>query len=270
MPIRISDSPDSPGTMAISLEQFEQGRQNFKDHYSLYQAADPEQFGGQDFKILWSDLQTAVDDFASLYSIPLEEVALRFVHCYDPAPENALYLRVQLCRLGTTGITSYEKDVFALHTSDSAWYQLKEMSMMHTGNQETTDATYMNNFVYNETQGSTPVLLADGMSTFVQALVFPWENEILAMYNQNGQPDDAKIHFASTSYVDSNYQGMSAVTWPHGMVMYLENEEGPMLNNDTTALVMFSYKGCDMATTCPPQCNSYVEPLNPDMEQLKS
>ena len=74
----------------ITLNQFNTGRQDFQKHYCL--ASYNTNFGGQDFKIDYDDLESEVEDYASNKSIATDDVALRFVHCYDVS-NNILYLR---------------------------------------------------------------------------------------------------------------------------------------------------------------------------------
>ena len=102
-------------------------------------------------------------------------------------------------------------------------------------------------------------LNTDAGQTYARTVTFPWQNEILKMYVDNGAPQGASICFGACSYVKLS-DGTTSTIWPHGLVMYLKTSQGVAMLDDNTYIVMFENKGCDMGTLCPTYCNVYVAP----------
>ncbi|WP_276132381.1 hypothetical protein [Polluticoccus soli] len=266
MPVRIlKDESSDPASLAITKEKLEQGIRNFKKHYSLYPSGSQE--FSSDFSIPWNYLEQAVNDYQGQFpSVPVSEIAIRFVHCYNTATAS-LYLRMQICQMQATTITDYDNPVYQLLANGcESWYDVAENSIAATPSAACSfsDPVYLDSFEYTLEEGSTPQeLSADGGFTYVRTLTFPWEAEIYQMYQDNGAPtdppDNVRLHFCAASYTESE-PGADAVLWPHGLVLYLEVNDEKLLDNDST-VSMFSYKGCDMATLCPPRCNGYFAPV---------
>jgi hypothetical protein len=259
MPVKISSiASDDP--RVISLDEYQFGRDNFRMHY--YKAPDAEisEFGGQDFTVPWSDFYQAVYDFYTSNNINPEDVALRFVHCYDQSG-NCLFLRMQICTLGTPYNNPQGYQVFPLETTPCAWYELRNGAITITTDTTLKGVEYFDNMYYKADPGADEYQqLSDAVNTYVENLSYPWYTEIYQMYVDNNEPANADIHFASCSYtqpvMDPN------VTWPHGSVMYLSEGSHIYLDNEDY-IVVFSNKGCDDGTPCPPNCNVYVNPVLP-------
>lgn len=257
MPVQLSiEDQNSP--QIITLEEYHLGRLHFDTHYFHTAAALP--FGGQDFSVLWDDLNNAVNQFATNASVPLNTVALRFVHCYDVI-NNHLYLRLQICTLEPVPITRAGHDFYPLNTSVCDWYEIKQGSFMLTQNHLLEGVEYFEHFYYEiPGSGGTMQKLADGGGdTYVRNLVFPWEAEILQMYNDNNNPENAYINFGACSYVES-IPGTESVMWPHGLVMYLSDSSGHKMLDNENYISLFHNKGADYGTQCPPLCDGYLNP----------
>lgn len=258
MPVRIRIGDTSSDPRVISLEAYENGRANFDLHY--YYTMAQSSFGGQVIEIPWNDLQTAVDNFVSTAAVPENEVALRFVHCFDTATES-LYLRLQICQMvqSETPPPPGALMVYDIVTTNAVWYKIGEGTLTPAINQSLLGMEYLNNFYYKtEPQAAVMEQLTEGPDKYVKNLVLPWAQEVQLMYMENGSPENAGIHFAACSYTES--REYSNVLWPHGMVIYLSNSSGEaMLDNDTYVSI-FHNKGADMSTLCPPNCNVYIAP----------
>lgn len=263
MPVRIDNSAD-PASFAVSADKLQQGIDHFKHHYFLTSGS--AEFSS-DFSIPWNYLEGAVQDYQAQFpNVPVSDIALRFVHCYNTAT-TSLYLRMLICQMQLTTITEYDSQVYQLlNNGCEAWYDVAENSLVPTPAASCTfsDPVYLDSFEYKLiTEEPTGEILAqDGGFKFVRTLTFPWEAEIYQMYVDNGSPtdppDNVRLHFCATSYTEAE-PGASAVLWPHGLVLYLEVNDVKLLNNENT-ITIFSYKGADLGTACPPKCGSYVTP----------
>jgi hypothetical protein len=263
MPIKIrTNEGQEPNTRAITLEELHQGRQRFLQHYSSCHGP----YEGVTFSIEWDMLQEAVTAFQDLHAIEPENIAVRFFHSFHPGNQltgdpGELYLHMQLLTMQATNITDFGRAVWQLVDEPSVWYTLKQDQFDAVEMEDALSMIpmYMHNFQYRATpHAQTYQVLADGPhEKYVKSLTYPWFTEIWAMYNENEQPPNARINFASVSYTGLD-KGDTGVEWPHGLALYLTDEHGhDMLNNDQT-MILFSYKGADMATQCPPKCGSYI------------
>ncbi len=256
MPVKLNSESNAQDAMSISLAEYNQGRANFTSHY--YRSSCNTNFGGQDLQIPWDTLQTDVNNFIA--NAQTTDVALRMVYCFDGAT-NALYLRIQICRMDEL---EQSLGTYALITTGCSWYKLWNGTLITTPDTSLQNAAYLNSFYYcaNPPCTGTNVqqLAADTQATlYARTITFPWTQEILQMYIDNGSPTGAKICFGSTSYVHAN-SGESNVAFPHGLVLYLRNSAGqPFLDNNDTISV-FHNKGVDYGTLCPNFCNVYVLP----------
>lgn len=260
MPVKIS-SIQSDDPRVITFDEYQFGRDNFQMHY-YKSPGGPEAnvFAGQDFTVPWDDFYGAVYDFYTANSIDPEDVALRFVHCYDEN-NNCLFLRLQICSLGTPYFNTEGYQVFPLVTTPCAWYELNDGTIASTGDTTLKGSVYFENLYYKADPGTENYeKLADGVNKYVENFVYPWASEVYAMYTDNEEPEDASIHFASCSYTDPPVE--SNVVWPHGNVLYLSTPTHTYLNNDES-MVLFSNKGCDMGSLCPPNCDVYINPVLP-------
>jgi hypothetical protein len=267
MPVRITttDTQD-PASFAVTLDEFNKGLTNFDNHYHLAS-------GGEfvkDYTIQWGDLQSAVTEYLNTYPVAEENVAMCFTHCYTQ--QTSLYLQLLICEMQPTTITENGRQVWQiLNNNHQLWYNLTPgnpdpgSTALTPGNMTPSNpgalATdeYLHSFIYVEDSEADEELLADdGGLRFVRTITFPWKNEILEMYEDNTPyTGEALIHFACCSYTEP--AGDTDVTWPHGLVMYMQDDNTTYLNNDSS-IVTFSYKGADFGTMCPPKCGSYVVP----------
>lgn len=259
MPVKIQIGDNSDDPRVIDLQEYYDGRDNFHLHY--YYTSAEAAFGGQVVDIPWSGLQQAVEQYITATSTQPDDVALRFVHCFEPAPAGHLFLRMQICKL----VPSQEppppgaSQVYNLDTTGSMWYELKNGAINPTSDEALEGIVYLENFYYKtEPQSAEMQCLIDGPDKYVKNLVLPWGLEILEMYMQNGQPDGGGVHFAACSYTTT--PEYANVMWPHGMVIYLSNSEGVPLLDNGNYLTIFHNKGADMSTLCPPHCGVYIAP----------
>lgn len=258
MPVRIRIGDLSSDPRVISLEAYENGRINFDMHY--YYTTAEGAFGGQVVEIPWNDLQTAVDDFITNAAVPENEVALRFVHCFDTTTE-LLYQRLQICQMvpSETPPPPGAILVYDLITTNAVWYEIKEGIMEVSTTQTLFSPQYLNSFYYKtEPQAAVMEKLADGPGKYVKNLVLPWAQEVKLMYQENGSPENAGVHFAACSYTESSEY--SNVLWPHGLVIYLSDSTGEAMLDNDTYISIFHNKGADFTTMCPPNCNVYIAP----------
>ena len=260
MPVKISPVSNSDNPEVITLEEYTLGRENFDMHYFHTASALP--FDGKDFSIPWDDLNIAVNDFVTTAGVSLSDVCLRFVHCFD-ASNATLYLRVQVCTFYETPITDHGKKLFALDTTNQAWYVIQQDNFAPTTDEALMGVVYFNSFYYSPVEGSEVLQrLSDGKpDKFVRNIVFPWESEILQMYIDNDTAEEGmNINFGACSYTHSN-PGDESVTWPHGLVMYLSDADGNKLLDNDAYISIFHNKGADNGTLCPPVCNGYLKPI---------
>lgn len=257
MPVQLKSVSDAQDAMSISLDEYNQGRANFVAHY--YRSSCNTSFGGKDLEILWSTLQTAVNNFIT--SVGTTEVALRMVYCFDGAT-NALFLRIQICRMDELEQTP---GTFALITTNCVWYKVWNGTLIPTSDSTLFNTAYLNSFYYCAsppcTGNNVQQLSADVQAqNYARTITFPWTEEILKLYLDNGSPTGAKICFGATSYAHGN-TGESNIAYPHGLVLYLKNSSGQaMLNNDEDKICVFHNKGVDYGTLCPKNCGVYVLP----------
>lgn len=258
MPVKIQTGDNSSDPRVISLAAYELGCANFSLHY--YYTDTAASFNGSEIQIPWLDLQNAVDSYVIESGTPENEVALRFVHCFDPIAES-LYYRLQICKmvLSSTPPPAGASAVYDLVTTGARWYEIKQNQFGSTLNHALAGAEYLNNFYYkDEPQASTMEKLAEGPALFVKNFTLPWTQELKLIYTENGSPVGAGINFASCSYIEP--PAYANVEWPHGMVAYLTNASGqPFLDNEDYVHI-FHNKGADYSTLCPPQCNVYIAP----------
>ncbi len=257
MPIRISSNDGGNSSEVITREAYEQGRAHFNAHY--FHAAEALPFGGQDFSVLWDDLSNAVNQFVATAQVPLSQVALRFVHCFNIS-NNELYLRLQICTMQPVPLPIAGHDFYPLDTSQQAWYKIQQDSFTTTPNHTMIGVEYFQHFFYKEPHTEVLERLADGgPNKYTRTLVFPWESEILQMYIDNGSLPGASIHFGACSYTQEAPLA-ETVKWPHGLVMYLSDASGKKLLNNEDYISIFHYKGADFGTQCPPYCDGYLAP----------
>lgn len=254
MPAKIVLDDNSADPMVISLDAYNAARTHFKQHY--YLAGCNNVFGGQDLQIPWAALNTAVNNYK--IATTTENVALRFVYCFDTIA-NALFLRLQLCTMQQSAMAANE---FMLDTTVSNWHRIKAGQLNVTPVHTLSDANYLTSFYYSPNQvcaiNEAQQLATDTSETlFVRNITYPWAQEILAMYLQNGSPTNASVCFGACSFATA---GLQPVMFPHGMVIYLKNSNGEPLLNNENYIVVFENKGCDIGTVCPPNCNVYILP----------
>jgi hypothetical protein len=263
MPVRIVSVSD-PSTFAVTADEVQEGIDHFNEHYTVSSFSEYE---GALYYVNWKQFRDCVRNYQLEFpSVEEENIAIRFVHAFSTV-DNTLYMRMQICEMLLTTITIHSSPTYEiLDNGNSVWYDVKPDSITPTANTSTTDEEYLEAFVYMPT-GTTAVtesLAEDGGFRFVRVLSYPWKNEILQLYVDNDEPDEnqTQIYFASASYTES-LPGSTNVQWPHGLVMYLAVAYEPMLDNDNY-VSMFHYKGADMGTACPPDCNVYIAP-NPTL-----
>ncbi len=256
MPVRLQPESNAQDAMSISLDEYNQGRTNFTSHY--YRSSCNTNFGGQDLQIPWDTLQTNVNNFIA--NNGTTEVGLRMVYCFDGAT-NALYLRIQICAMNELEASP---GTFALVNINCLWYKVWNGTLIATPDTSLSNAAYLTSFYYCANPpctGTNVQQLATDTSAnlYARTITFPWTEEVLQMYIDNGSPTGAKLCFGATSYVHAN-SGESNIAYPHGLVLYLRSSAGqPYLDNYDTISV-FHNKGVDYGTLCPSRCNVYVLP----------
>ena len=246
--------PTNP--MVVTLTQYNTMRSSFQSHYYLSNCVS--NFGGQDLQISWASLNTAVQNFINSSGAAVGTVALRFVLCYDTGG-NALYLRLQICKLTATG----DPNTFDLDTTNCAWYKIQGTTLSSSNVTDLYDQNYLDNFYYCDSVNCNPNTLVNlasdtGEVTFVRNLVFPWTQEIQKIDTDNGNPQACKICFASISYAAGNPS--PAVAYPHSLAIYMRNGSGTALLDDRTYAQEFKMKAGDAGTLCPPHCSVYILP----------
>lgn len=258
MPVRIHIGDTSDDPRVIDLQDYEDGRANFDLHY--YYSISEAEFAGQVLDTPWSALQDAVNLYMAQASVPENEVALRFVHCFD-MEMHKLYTRLQILQMvpSSTPPPPDASMVYDLVDTGALWYKIDNGEMSSTDDHSLEGHEYLENFYYkDEPQSAIMECLITGPTKYVKNLVFPWQQEVQQMYLDNGSPENAGVHFASCSYIEP--PAYSNVTWPHGMVIYLSDAGGTPMLDDNTYISIFHNKGADMGTLCPPNCNVYIAP----------
>lgn len=259
MPVRIEIGDNSLDPRVISMEIYQDGRDNFDMHY--YYTSAQAAFSGQVTDALWDDLNNAVQDYVNQTGVEESEVALRFVHCFEPGSDSQLFVRLQICKMvpSATPPPPGSSEVFDLDTNGALWYEIKNGAITTTPDESLFGQEYFDNFYYKvEPQSQMLEALNAVQDKYVRNLVLPWADEILKMYIQNGNPPGAGVHFAACSYETSPER--ANVLWPHGMVIYLSDSNGEPLLDDNNYISLFHNKGADFGTLCPPHCDEYIKP----------
>lgn len=260
MPVRIEIGDNSTDPRVISLQLYQDGRDNFDLHY--YYTSAEASFGGQVIDAQWDDLYNAVQDYMTQTQTVAADVALRFVHCFEPGPAGKLYLRLQICKMlpSLQPVPPGAGAIYDLDTTGSLWYEIKDGMINPTPDHTLEGAAYFNNFYYKvEPQSQEMEALNSVQDKYVRNLVLPWGDEILKMYIQNNSPANASIHFAACSYETPPER--ANVLWPHGMVSFLSDSNGTPFLNNHSYISIFRNKGADFGTLCPPECNVYIKPI---------
>src|SRR5690606_33063816 len=126
MPIKLVSSPNDENPMEITLADYHQGVQNFENHY--YLEGSGTEFGGKDFCLPYTDIEDVIQAFEWDNDILPENVAVRFIHCFDEDTQS-LYLRMQLCTMHLTGEVIDGHRIYALSFETCAWYNLMQDSL---------------------------------------------------------------------------------------------------------------------------------------------
>jgi len=247
-------------TMPVTLQEFTTGQENFSLHY--YLKGCDSSFGGKDISIPFTSFNREIEAFKSDNDFSDDQVGLRMVLCYDKE-QKSLYYRVQLCQLVPTDQTDDEYKVYRV-TSPYKWFELRNDSLRPTDNTELFDTDYLDSFYYTAEGACTGgERLSDdtGEEKYVRCLVFSWGFELLRIYTDNGgeasNTDDFSIHFAAYSRDVTN--GDAGVRFPESVAVYVVYKDNPEpLNNIRYPGQPFREKAGDMATLCPPKCDSYV------------
>ncbi len=259
MPIKI-DNSGSPASFSVTATEVYEGMANFNEHYTV--VTGPE-YSGRDYTVTWEQFSQCITDYKAQFpEVPDDAIAVRFIHCYEMG-DTTLYMRMLICQMELTTITEYSSQVYQLLDNNcQLWYEVKQSSITPCADQMLFNEQYLNSFMYkaNSAADVGEILSEDGGFRFVRTLTYPWQNELLALYVDNGSPTptDTNLHFAAASYTEAE-PGASSVLWPHGLVMYLD-VNGTVLLDDNNYVSLFHYKGADLGTTCPPRCGAYYTP----------
>ncbi|MES2703440.1 MAG: hypothetical protein V4649_12425 [Bacteroidota bacterium] len=240
--------------MAVTLSQFKQAQADFQAHYFLADCGT--NFGGQSITLSWSALQTEVTAYMNATGARADEVALRFVICFDG---QNLYLRMEICSMVYQSPNNYSLD-----SSQSSWFAINANGLNPTNDTDLFNVTYLSDFYYCDavqcSAASLEQLSSDTAELkYVRNIVMPWGLEILLMYNAN--PTAAYITFNAASFYKGGASGSPGVDWPHVLVLYLENENNEVLMDDKGYTDSFAMKGCDMGSLCPATCNACIIPV---------
>lgn len=265
MPVRITTSLGESDPRAISAAQLALGRVDFNQHYCKASLPTPQVLPtpelvleGQINKISWDSLFAAVEAYREEWDVAAEDVALRFVHCFDDET-GSLYHRLQLLKMGPPHYNLEGKKVRTLDATHCAWYAIKDLELSPTDDETLTDTLYVNSIMYKTaTAAASMQLIEQYPHKFVHNLTFPWSSEIFLMYQENQSPEGADVNFAVYTHPMQNPLE-SHCEYPHGMVIYISVGEYDYIDNNHYISV-FHNRGADDATLCPPMCNVYVMP----------
>lgn len=99
-----------------------------------------------------------------------------------------------------------------------------------------------------------------------RAVIFPWREELLAMYTGNC-PSAMCTGFRVMLSSLSMDHGTVVEEFKHGVSFHLEEKRGfprkwhPFMDNDNWA-VLYMNKGADFGNLCPPSCDTYTAPAS--------
>ena len=251
----MSDEKSPDELMAFTLNQFELQRRNFKSHYFL-KDCNPN-FGGQEVQVPWNSFSLAIHNFVTANKVNPEEVAIRFVICYNPK-NNVLYLRMQILPMAPV---EGEPFMFKLIESPCAWYELSNSTIVPTTNTDLFDAEYLNYFYYcaaDQCSTDTAQNLAEDKDAvlYARTIVMPWQIEFYKLYVENESPSNATLCLDAGSLQSLD----SKIEYQHSIIGYLRAEDGtPLLDNGAYKMA-FVKKAANLGTSCPPNCNLYILP----------
>lgn len=265
MPVRITTALGESDPRAISADQLATGIEDFNKHYCQASLPTPmvlpapgHVLAGQTNKVSWDAFFAAVEDYKDEFGISEDDIALRFVHCFDDM-SSSLYHRVQILEMGEPHLNEEGKWERQLIDTNSKWYKIKGQELTPTDEHTLTDQLYVNSVMYKPAIAAAAMELIEQYPLkFVHNLTFPWLSEIYTMYEENQSPDGADLNFAVYTH-PMHIPEESDCEFPHGMVIYLSVGTHNYIDNEHYVSV-FHNRGADDATMCPPMCGKYILP----------
>ena len=242
--------PTGGNPMVVDLAALTTGQTAFTSHYFIANGSTG--FTGQEILVSWDTFAGKVTDFIDTAKVAEEDVALRFVHCYDVSAKE-LYLRVQIC----TMVETTTPGTYDLVTDQCAWYQIKDGQITATDVKTLVDPDYLDNFYYCPQANNCPPDALQNLAAgtnFVHNLVLPWFIEVLQMFKDNDNPTDVSLGLFAYSY-----NSQQAGIFVHSLALLLKDSSGIMVDN-VVYTPTFKMKACDYGTLCPNHCGVYILP----------
>jgi hypothetical protein len=132
----------------------------------------------------------------------------------------------------------------------------------------TRDADYKNEMLFHAVLNTPPSARLATASNYCRAILFPWEDELLAVYNANkGSHAHANLRFVVSGFCDpniasltteeENFFGSDPVR--HSLSVHIQARNNGnwrnQLNNNSS--VTYAAKGVEYGNVCPPRCGDY-------------
>ncbi|MDR3680899.1 MAG: hypothetical protein P4L41_13120 [Flavipsychrobacter sp.] len=269
MPVKISTQASfahtPPTSSVVGLSDLYNGENLFGRNYFI--SSEGDSGFSKSVTISYTDflsyIITPITDPTNANYINPAKLALRFFHSYN-STTYAWFLTVATCEMGTPDPST--PLLYPLTERGSRFQLINGSTPRVSTLAGSYDPSYFDAFYDSAGNPLNPV------NTHIKSLVFPWQNEVLAMYNQNtplltpGQT--AYLQFECCSFYIAQPSTYSNVPYPHGIVIYLHCNGSDLLDNGTYASMFYNH-GADFATMCPPDphCPYYVFP--PDIHPLR-
>ena len=223
-----------------------------------------------------TDFQSLINSITNplslVYVTSPELLMLKFIHRYDQT-ELKWFLTMAFCEKQTqiADPDGLGRTIFPL-IEKGPRYDIIDGKISLSTFADNYDTEYFDGVCYYD--GAEYLLL--NTSEHVKHVIFPWQDEILTMINDNypsgAIPANVYMVFASCSFSCEILPGgpfqtiafpFAAIRYPHGLVIYLNEDGADRLNNDDT-ITTFRNRGADYSTMCPPDshCPVYIYPAD--------
>lgn len=194
-----------------------------------------------------------------------EFIVLNFIHRYSLA-NLRWFLTVECCEREHDPAT-HDPDLLTINGTDH--YIHKIINRGHrfdidNGSVSPTTFTGGHDPEYFEKVLFEGAALVEG--EYVNSVMFPWKQELVKLHDDN-ELDDAEDVFIKFSSATADFGPVqpppagfdtreTLVAWPNGLLIYMNKAGADYLNNFQEATI-FSNKGCNYGSMCPPRCNDY-------------
>lgn len=222
-----------------------------------------------ELNINWVDFQNTVLQLNSLNPVPMERLAIRFIHRYN-AVTNRWFLTAQLCEIygsplpDTDFMRRYET---YLLISRDVYFAINDNGTItldgSNGLGGTTESRYGVDYFDNVYYGMNKVVIGRN----VQSVTYSW-SVISKLFTDNQSIERQDVNLFSLTFCHSTYKALlpsktSYVEFPHCVTLYLKYDNLDCLDDTDVVLGNFANRAADFNSPCPKRCGVYL--WNADM-----